>query len=34
MKEIEEEVLTRGFTLREERERVSIDFRKLLMALL
>ncbi|TWJ33368.1 hypothetical protein [Geobacter argillaceus] len=34
MKEIEEEVLTRGFTLREERERVSIDFRKLLIALL
>ncbi len=34
MQEIEEEVLNRGFTLREERERVSIDFRKLLMALL
>ncbi len=34
MKEIEEEVLNRGFTLREERERVSIDTRKLLMALL
>jgi hypothetical protein len=34
MKEIEEEVLKRGFRLREERERVSIDFRKLLMALL
>lgn len=34
MKEIEEEVLRRGFRLREERERVSIDFRKLLMGLL
>lgn len=34
MKEIEEEVLERGFRLREERERVSIDSRKLLSALL
>jgi hypothetical protein len=31
MKEIEAEVLKRGFTLKEERERVSIDFRKVLM---
>ncbi len=31
MKEIEEEVLKRGFVLQEERERVSIDFRKMLL---
>jgi len=31
MKEIEEEVLKRGFVLREERERISIDFRKMLL---
>jgi hypothetical protein len=31
MKEIEAEVLKRGFKLKEERERVSIDFRKMLM---
>ena len=30
MKEIEQEVLGRGFKLQEERERVSIDFRKML----
>ena len=30
MKEIEQEVLRRGFKLQEERERVSIDFRKML----
>ena len=30
MKEIEEEVLKRGFRLQEERERVSIDFRRML----
>jgi hypothetical protein len=34
MKEIEEEVLKRGFVLREERERVSIDFRKMLLGIL
>jgi len=34
MKEIEAEVLKRGFTLHEERERVSIDFRKLLLSTL
>jgi hypothetical protein len=34
MKEIEAEVLRRGFVLQEERERVSIDFRKLLLSLL
>jgi len=34
MKEIEAEVLKRGFTLQEERERVSIDFRKMLMSAL
>jgi len=32
MKEIEAEVLKRGFTLQEERERVSIDFRKMLLS--
>jgi hypothetical protein len=32
MKEIEAEVLRRGFTLQEERERVSIDFRKMLLS--
>jgi hypothetical protein len=31
MKEIEAEVLKRGFKLQEERERVSIDFRKMLL---
>jgi hypothetical protein len=31
MKEIEEEVLKRGYRLQEERERVSIDFRKILL---
>jgi hypothetical protein len=31
MAEIEEEVLERGFELQQERERVSIDFRKMLM---
>jgi hypothetical protein len=31
MKEIEQEVLKRGFKLQEERERVSIDFRKMLL---
>lgn len=31
MKEIEAEVLKRGFRLQEERERVSIDFRKMLL---
>jgi hypothetical protein len=31
MKEIEEEVLKRGYKLQEERERVSIDFRKMLL---
>ena len=31
MKEIEEEVLKRGFVLQEERERVSIDFRRMLL---
>ncbi|RNC70118.1 MAG: hypothetical protein ED859_06550 [Desulfuromonadales bacterium] len=30
MKELEEEILRRGFTLQEHKERVSIDFRKLL----
>ena len=30
MKEIEAEILKRGFKLQEERERVSIDFRKML----
>jgi hypothetical protein len=34
MKEIEEEVLKRGFTLQEERERVSIDFRKIFLSAL
>lgn len=34
MKEIEEGVLKRGFTLQEERERVSIDFRKMLLSAL
>ncbi len=34
MKEIEEAVRLRGFRLRDERERVSIDFRKLLMGIL
>ena len=34
MKEIEAEVLKRGFTLQEERERVSIDFRKMLLSAL
>jgi hypothetical protein len=31
MKEIEEEILKRGFVLQEERERVSIDFRRMLL---
>lgn len=31
MKEIEEEVLKRGFELKEERERVSVDFPKMLL---
>jgi hypothetical protein len=31
MAEIEEEVLKRGFDLQQERERVSIDFRKMLV---
>ncbi|MBI2354423.1 MAG: hypothetical protein HYV06_05245 [Deltaproteobacteria bacterium] len=34
MKEIEAEVLKRGFKLREEREKVSIDFRKMLAGML
>lgn len=34
MKEIEEDVLRRGFVLQKERERVSIDFRRLLMGML
>ncbi|HXC93143.1 MAG TPA: hypothetical protein VN652_03980, partial [Geobacteraceae bacterium] len=34
MKEIEAEVLKRGFTLQEERERVSIDFRKMFLSAL
>lgn len=31
MKEIEEDVLKRGFKLTEERRRLSIDFRKMLL---
>jgi hypothetical protein len=34
MKEIEAEVLKRGFSLHEERERLSIDFRALLSGML
>jgi hypothetical protein len=34
MKEIEEDVLKRGFKLQEQRERVSIDFRKMLLGTL
>lgn len=33
MKEIEAEVLRRGFVLKEDRERVSIDFRKMLLSM-
>ena len=33
MKEIEQEVLKRGFKLQEERERVSVDFRKMLLGM-